>query len=80
MSEPSQKKPGPNNPATAFPLQDRTYTFPGMSLRDHFAGLALQGMLAGNFADTVPHDDVGSDAAFFAYKYADDMLSIRNKG
>lgn len=50
----------------------------GMTMRDWFAGQALQGILAGGFADTVPHDDVGSDAAFFAYKYADDMLSIRN--
>lgn len=51
----------------------------GMDLRDYFAAHALQGILAGHFADTVPHDDVGSDAAFFAYKYADDMLAIRDK-
>lgn len=51
----------------------------GMSLRDWFAGKALEGILAGGFATTIPHDDVssGSDAAFFAYIYADAMLAER---
>ncbi|MEL6282667.1 MAG: hypothetical protein AAFQ73_07925 [Pseudomonadota bacterium] len=50
-------------------------------LRDGFARSALEGILAGGFADTVPHDDVGggSDAATFAYQYADAMLATRKK-
>ncbi len=54
---------------------------PGMSLRDWFAGQALAGILAGGFADTIPHDDVngGGDAAFFAYRYADAMLQARKE-
>jgi hypothetical protein len=54
----------------------------GMSLRDWFAGQALAGILAGGFADTIPHDDVngGGDAAYFAYQYADAMLSRRQEG
>ena len=53
--------------------------YSGMTLRDYFAGQALAGILAGGFADTVPHDDIngGSDAAFFAYSYADAMLKAR---
>ena len=51
----------------------------GMSLRDHFAGQALMGLLAGGFADTVPHEDAGNDAAFFAYKFADAMIRARSK-
>lgn len=56
-----------------------SYSSPGMTLRDYFAGQALTGILAGHFADTIPHDDVngGSDAAFFAYQYADAMLKAR---
>lgn len=50
------------------------------ALRDKFAGQALAGILAGGFADTVPHDDVDRDAAFFAYKYANDMLAARKGG
>ena len=52
---------------------------PGMTLRDYFAGQALAGILAGGFADTIPHDDVngGEDAAFFAYQYADAMIAAR---
>ena len=51
----------------------------GMSLRDWFAGQALMGILAGHFADTVPHDDIGggSEAAQYAYQYADAMLAAR---
>lgn len=51
------------------------------TLRDIFAAHALQGILAGGFADTIPHDDVGggSDAAFFAYNYADAMLAARKR-
>ena len=41
------------------------HTDKGMTLRDYFAGQALAGILAGGFADTIPHDDVGGgrDAA-----------------
>lgn len=50
-----------------------------VDLRDWFAGQALTGILAGGFADTIPHDDIngGGDAAFFAYQYADAMLKAR---
>jgi hypothetical protein len=51
----------------------------GMSLRDYFAGQALAGILAGGFADTVPHDSIHPEADFYAYKYADEMLRQRNK-
>lgn len=62
----------------AFP-GDGGSIFCGMSLRDWFAGQALAGILAGGFADTVPHDDAngGGDAAGFAYQYADAMLARR---
>lgn len=51
----------------------------GMALRDWFAGQALAGILAGGFADTIPHDDIngGSDTAVFAYQYADAMIAAR---
>jgi hypothetical protein len=78
-----------DNGGLAFPSEqgfdlegkwNQTYD-PGMSLRDYFAGQALAGILAGGFADTIPHDDVGggSDAAFYAYQYADAMIAERNK-
>lgn len=65
---------------SAFPVEDQgTHGTYGMSLRDWFAGQALSGILAGGFADTIPHDDVngGFDAAFFAYQYADAMIATR---
>ncbi|KQW30805.1 hypothetical protein ASE36_00430 [Rhizobium sp. Root274] len=70
----------------AFPIQNAQYTdayggHPGMTLRQHYAGLALQGILAGRFADTIPHDDIngGGDAAFFAKQYADALIAELEK-
>lgn len=50
-----------------------------LTIRDQMAMAALTGILAGGFADTVPHDDIngGRDAAAFAYAYADAMLAER---
>lgn len=65
----------------AFPRDHRHDGHNGMTLRDYFAGQALVGILAGGFADTIPHDDVdgGNQAAAFAYQYADAMLAERSK-
>ena len=53
----------------------------GMTLLDWFAGQALAGILAGGFADTIPHDDVngGGDAAFYAYQYAEAMIAQKRR-
>lgn len=52
----------------------------GMLLRDHFAGLAIQGFLSGHFAhhgheNHWPYDDLASEA----YEMADAMLRAREK-
>ena len=54
---------------------------PGMSMRDAFAIAALQGIIAGGFIGTLPHnhEDHGRTAAKFAYMYADAMLSERER-
>jgi hypothetical protein len=44
----------------------------GMDLRDYFAAKALQGILACNY-------EVKEEPAVLAYKYADEMISERNK-
>jgi hypothetical protein len=80
------KDGGPAFPRAGFwsdggPCATDTQPQGGMSLRDWFAGQALAGMLAGGFGDTVPHDDVGggSDAAYFAFQYADAMIAARGE-
>lgn len=71
---------------SAFPVgghrDSQFYPDPGMSLRDYFAGQALAGILAGGFADTIPHDNLGggAEAADFAYAYADSMIAARKRG
>lgn len=64
-------------------VQTGIYTskFPGLTIRDWFAGQALSGILSGGFADTIPHDDIngGAGAAHFAYLYADAMLAARKQ-
>ncbi len=51
--------------------RDRLEFTPGMTLRDWFAGLAMQGLLT--------HDDEGliPETARDAYRYADAMLKAR---
>jgi len=55
--------------ATGIKLEDH---YPGMTLRDYFAGQALAGMLAHG----VSHEGEAV-AAEVAYSYADDMLKAR---
>ena len=59
---------------TAFPYEEG-----GMSLRDHFAGLAMQGMFA---SDTESWNEQGhwEARAGTAYAMADAMLARREKG
>jgi hypothetical protein len=63
---------------TAFPVTlgtqpDRYLCGPGMSLRDHFAGLAMQCVIAGN-SDMSPET-----MAQEAYEAADAMLRERER-
>lgn len=53
----------------------------GMSLRDWFAGIALQGMLAANSQSMPEVNDVNVDfvLAREAYRSADAMLTERDK-
>lgn len=57
----------------------------GMSLRDYFAGQAMQGRLANphyakNMEDTdVPSERVPNDIAYWSYRMADAMLAERSK-
>lgn len=44
---------------------------PGMELRDWFAGMALQGLLAGRFQGS---SYAAEDAAFYAFEIADAMI------
>lgn len=54
--------------------------WPGMTLRDHFAGLALQGMLAGLLSDG-SHLEMSSFASVSqqAFMFADAMLKARGE-
>lgn len=54
--------------------QDVPVGFPGMTLRDWFAGQALAGILAGRFWEVVKISD-NPEAA--AYRMADAMLAAR---
>lgn len=41
----------------AFPSSDAQYRYPGMTMRQYFAGLAMQGILAGHHQ--VEYGDIG---------------------
>ncbi len=61
----------------AFPCNDQNgCAFAGMTLRDWFAGMALQGMLAS--CRPGYSYQIAEDATSEAFRYADAMLSARN--
>lgn len=70
----------PNDGGPAFPVQFAPgYTFPGMSLRDWFAGQALAGLAPADGYTTEHKDTPGEYAriATNAYAMADAMISTR---
>ena len=73
----------PNDGGPAFPLNNFTYPngqteigFNGMTLRDWFAGQALNGYVAYSHPDSICGTFVEETAAL-AYQYADAMLKAR---
>lgn len=56
----------------AFPLRKGFENNEGMKLRDWFAGMALQGMLARSY---ITYESAAEDA----YRYADTMLEEREE-
>ena len=67
----------------AFPWSAGTPAFfgTGLSKRELYAGMAMQGIIAGGYGDTIPHDDVaaGRSVAHFAVMYADALLAELEK-
>ena len=80
---------GPAFPVNSVKLIDigaYTVLHPGMSLRDWFAGMAMQGMLAYGVA-TVYRERAAEEGIPFSrllaeesYRHADAMLAAREKG
>lgn len=76
-----------NDGGSAFPCDSRIGTSPGMTLRDHFAAKAMQGMLANDWAmGEIKRQAVNSHGgkmipliAAEAYGLADAMLAERGK-
>lgn len=72
-----------DNGGSAFPIPNLEHdsTFNGMSLRDYFAGLALQGMWACPNPKSIVTDDnkvaTDKDLARLAYEQADAMIEAR---
>lgn len=58
----------------AYPAKTSTGTFLGMTLRDHFAGMAMQGLLSDSSVQARPEE-----FASRAYAMADAMLDYRIK-
>lgn len=81
---------GPAFPANAPDLQPdpaKTALFPGMSLRDWFAGQAIAGLAGIEASISAVHSEAETKAlldqvlrvrAEFAYRYADAMIKARS--
>lgn len=72
MSSSNQNDGGPAFPLTRADFKD-------MSLRDWFAGMALQGMLASTFMKGDIDEYKPDSRANHAYQLADAMIAERNK-
>ena len=74
-----------DNGGSAFPTVEANYhnenvRSEGLSIRDYFAGKAMQGMLCNGFAPAMGQEDYEDfDYAKIAYKMADAMLAERSK-
>ena len=64
-----------NDGGTAFPSSPDAEFTPGMSLRDWFAGLAMQGMMADGALNDRSYGDM-NEIASEAFQMADTMLEI----
>lgn len=56
------------------------FAMPGMSLRDHFAGLAMAACVGASSADNANYAANPAKAAEWAYQFADAMLKARSQG
>ena len=63
---------GPAFPSVGEGFGNPSYSAPGMTLRDWFAGQALAGLIADQ-----SRDGSADDRARYAYAYADAMLKAR---
>jgi hypothetical protein len=69
---------GPAFPGEYFDEESSSCLTPGMSLRDWFAGMALQGMLASGRNVRATHRSTRTEAlAIMCYQAADAMLKAR---
>lgn len=75
-----------NDGGTAFPISREGWYEDGMSLRDYFAGQALQGLIpeiAGNLANEADHRLAAKamrNGALLSYMIADAMIEARDAG
>lgn len=70
-------------PGEAIQKGQFTAQFPGMTLRDWFAGQAVNALIAGHVASHPDHhigEDDGLHIAVGAYRIADAMLAERKRG
>lgn len=71
---------GPAFPTDTCPADGRLYAFPGMTLRDWFAGQIMMGVIAnGGLAYADPGRTYAQRLASEAYIHADAMLEARGK-
>ena len=63
----------------AFPVSSHGLNLDGMSLRDYFAACFVKGALANSTIRITAPGDSASHIAISAYKFADAMLTEREK-
>jgi hypothetical protein len=63
---------------SAFPLGQHVGLMPGLTKREYFAAMAMQGMIATD-PKISPVEDLGSDVANWSVLFADALIEALNK-
>lgn len=78
------KKCNPDNPAFArpsfgYPADKGNFSSEGLTTREYFAAMAMQGLCAVNDKGSFNDEDLFNEAAKMSVKYADALISALNK-
>lgn len=72
-------KTEPNDPATGYSANEGSHSYPGLTKRERFAAMAMQGMLANNWIGYSDKEPECEELGRIAVNFADALIAALNK-